>query len=98
MLQINKYFWTPPRSDSDFFNYKGHHLLDLVTICDVDYKLINIDLSAHDRQNDDRVLRKTSCNIKLKLNQLKLPPAVKVLGNGCTILYRLGCTRMSESN
>lgn len=70
----------PPKSGSDFFNYKNQHSIVLMALCDWKYKFTYIDVGAQVRQSDGGVFRRTEFYKKLKANQLNIPGPSKIDG------------------
>lgn len=71
-----------PHSGSKNYNYKGHHSVHLLALCDANYKFVIIDVDAHGRQSDSGVFQNSNFGKKLANNTLHLPPPSKLTPEG----------------
>lgn len=55
----------PINAGSTYYNYKGSHSIVLVTIVDVDYKLITIDIGSFGRNSDGGIFSNSIIGKKL---------------------------------
>lgn len=63
----------PPNSGSMYYNYKGHHSINLLGISDANYCFTIVDISAEDRQSDGGVFRNSEIGKRFEANSFKLP-------------------------
>lgn len=64
---------TPPNSGSTYYNYKGHHSINLLGISDANYCFTIVDIGAEGRQSDGGVFRNSEIGIRFETNSFKLP-------------------------
>nr|CAI5857662.1 unnamed protein product [Callosobruchus analis] len=63
----------PPKSGSQFFNYKWHHSVVLMALVDADYKFIYIDVGCNGRISDGGVFGNCTLSSALESNTLNIP-------------------------
>ena len=63
----------PPKSGSEFYNYKGFFSIVLMAVVDADYNFIFTDVSCQGRISDDGVMKNTVFWKMLVNNALHLP-------------------------
>lgn len=61
---------TPPRSGSEFFNYKKHSSVVLMAICDHNYSFMMCDIGGAGRQSDGGIFRNSEFGKKFYSNSL----------------------------
>lgn len=60
----------PPKSGSEFYNYKKHSSIVLMAICDHNYNFIMCDIGAAGRQSDGGIFRHCEFGKKFYANTL----------------------------
>jgi len=63
----------PPKSGSDYFNYKKDFSIILFAIVDSNYNFLYIDVGTNGRANDALVFSKSALNEALQQNLLNIP-------------------------
>ncbi|CAH2001678.1 unnamed protein product [Acanthoscelides obtectus] len=63
----------PPKSGSEFINYKGYFSIVLMAVSDADGCFLTIDVGAYGRNSDGRALRESNFGKKLVNSTLDLP-------------------------
>lgn len=65
----------PPKSGSQFYNYKKYFSIHLQGIADANYKFITVDIGAYGRQSDSGVFSETNVYHCLETDSFNLPPS-----------------------
>jgi hypothetical protein len=63
----------PPKSGSDYFNYKKNFSIILFAVVDSNYNFLYIDVGTSGRANDASVFSKSALNEALQQNLLNIP-------------------------
>ncbi|KAM4043690.1 uncharacterized protein ACNLHF_013942 [Anomaloglossus baeobatrachus] len=63
----------PPRSGSNFFNYKKYFSIVLMAVADAKYNFIAIDVGAHGSTGDSRVLQNSQIGLQFIYNSEFIP-------------------------
>ena len=72
----------PPRSGSQFYNYKNFHSIVLMALCDANYLFIMIDVCSYGRDCDSAVFHRTVLSSMLKSPVECLPPSSPIVDQG----------------
>lgn len=70
----------PRYSGSDFFNYKHFHSINLMAMCDADYKFTFVDIGAYGRDNDAAVFGRSDLYDGMDKNTVNRPPPTVING------------------
>ena len=70
----------PSNTASLYFNYKGTFLLVLLTLVDVNYKFIYVDIDAFGRNSDGGIFSNAILAKAPSANKLKLPDDTPIAG------------------
>lgn len=68
----------PPRSGSDFFNYKKTFSIVLLAVCDANYKFTLVDIGDAGRQSDGGVYSNSKLGFSIENKLLDFPPDEKL--------------------
>ena len=68
----------PPRSGSDFFNYKKTFSIVLLAVCDASYKFTLVDIGDAGRQSDGGVYSNSKLGFSIENKLLDFPPDEKL--------------------
>ena len=64
----------PPRSGSQFFNYKGFNSIVLMAVVSAQYEFLFVDVGMNGRMSDGGAFRQTEFALRLQEEDLSLPP------------------------
>ncbi|XP_071578909.1 putative nuclease HARBI1 [Temnothorax nylanderi] len=79
----------PPNSGSTYYNYKGHHSINLLGISDANYCFTIVDIGAEGRQSDGGVFRNSEIGKRFEVNSFKLPNPKQIEVDGPELPYVL---------
>lgn len=71
----------PPRSCSEFYNYKGFYSIILFALVDGEYCFRYIDVGRNGRASDSTIFRESTLNLAMENNELNMPPNSVIVGD-----------------
>ena len=77
----------PPKSGSEYYNYKKFHSIVLMTVCDAKYKFAMIDIEDSESHNDGEVFESFCCGRVLNKNLFPLPPPSLIINGTKSLPY-----------
>ncbi|XP_075202990.1 uncharacterized protein LOC142305511 [Anomaloglossus baeobatrachus] len=77
----------PPRSGSNFFNYKKYFSIVLMAVADAKYNFITIDVGAHGSTGDSRVLQNSQIGLQFIYNSEFIPAPEPIPGSDIPFPY-----------
>ncbi|KAL0103964.1 hypothetical protein PUN28_016968 [Cardiocondyla obscurior] len=80
---------SPPHSGSTFYNYKGHHSINLLAVCDADYCFTLVDIGAEGRQSDGGIFSNSIFGQRFENKDLNLPEPKSIEISGPAIPFVL---------
>lgn len=85
------FFQTPPKSGSEFFNYKKTFSIIIFALCDAKYKFTIIDIGAKGMQSDGGVLHNSELRRRSNGGLLNITPKRPLaVGQECFPYYFVG--------
>jgi len=63
----------PPKTGTEFFNYKGYFSIVLLAIVDAQYKFVAVDIGAKGSQSDGGILKNSAFGKKIAENAFHIP-------------------------
>lgn len=81
----------PANSGSQYFNYKGHHSIVLMAICDAKSRFIVIDVGAYGSSSDGGIFQNSNFYELLRTNKLHLPVAKHIPNTNIEVPYVFVC-------
>ena len=72
----------PPRSGSDYFNYKRSHSIVLMAVCDAKYEFTLVDIGDAGRQSDGGVYKNSHLGYAIDTNTVNRPVKGTLPSNG----------------
>lgn len=80
-------FMAPRSSGSYYYNYKGHHSIVLLAVCDVEYRLLYVDVGVNGRISDGGVFRESTLKAAIDCNALNFPSDKCLFGQEQPVPY-----------
>lgn len=77
----------PRNGGSLYYNYKKFHSINLMAMCDSDYKFVAVDVGAYGGNSDGSVFANSSFGHLLLTNQLSLPASVPLPNSDIIVPY-----------
>lgn len=81
------FFQAPAKSGSTFFNYKGTHSLNLLALCDANYKFTLVDIGAEGRHSDGGIFKNSGIGKLIMTDMIKFPAPSALNNEGEEINY-----------
>ncbi|XP_048515810.1 protein ALP1-like isoform X2 [Athalia rosae] len=79
----------PDNSGSLFYNYKNHHSIVLLGICDANYLFLFVDIGAFGRRSDGGIFRDSQMGQKFEKRKMNVPEAELLTIDGMLLPYVL---------
>lgn len=79
----------PDKSGSLYFNYKNHHSIVLLGICDANYLFLFVDIGAYGRRSDGGIFRDSQIGQKFVKHEMNVPKAELLAIDGMPLPYVL---------
>ncbi|KAH8009133.1 hypothetical protein HPB51_010923 [Rhipicephalus microplus] len=77
----------PPKSGSEFFNYKGTFSIVLMAVVDSDCKYVLADVGAESHQSDGGIFKESSFGRDVSKGRLDIPAVGTLLGTSTSVAY-----------
>ncbi|KAJ8025522.1 Protein ALP1-like [Holothuria leucospilota] len=77
----------PPRSGSDYYNYKKYSSIILLAAVDAKYKFTLVDIGAYGRESDGGVFSRSAFGIQLENDTLPIPVPTHLPGTDVEVPY-----------
>jgi hypothetical protein len=71
----------PPRSGSNYFNFKGFFSIVLLALVDADYNFLYVNVGTNGRSNDAGIFKMSTLASALENDTLQLPNNHVILGD-----------------
>lgn len=68
----------PCDSGSLYFNYKKYFSINLLKVCDSDYKFIYVDVGSYGKSSDSTIFYKSSLRTDIEQNNLNIPELIEL--------------------
>ena len=68
----------PPRSGSEYYDYKGHFSLIMMALVDASYKFMYVDVGASGRASDAGVWERCGLRDAIEKNKTHIPPSAPI--------------------
>lgn len=79
----------PDNAGSSYFNYKNHHSIVLLAICDANYSFTFVDIGAYGRRSDGGIFRDSEIGQKFEKGEMGVPEPEKLTVDGMALPYVL---------
>ncbi|XP_044593967.1 protein ALP1-like [Cotesia glomerata] len=79
----------PDNAGSAYYNYKNHHSVVLMAICNADYSFVCVDIGAYGRQSDGGIFKNSAFGQKFEHQQMNVPQPDLLTVNGAPLPYVL---------
>jgi hypothetical protein len=77
----------PPNSGTLDFNFHGYFSINMMALCDSDYKLIYVDIDAYGHENDAGIFESSKLEINFERNLYRLLPLTALLDTNIRLPY-----------
>lgn len=77
----------PPKTGSQYYNYKGYFSINLQAVASADYKFLVIDVGAYGRESDGGVFRESAFFKLLQNDKMNVPPHNELPGTSNKMPY-----------
>ncbi|XP_044590875.1 protein ALP1-like [Cotesia glomerata] len=79
----------PDNAGSSYYNYKNHHSIVLLAICDANCSFTFVDIGAYGRRSDGGIFRDSEMGQKFEKREINLPDPKKLTVDGVPLPYVL---------
>ncbi|XP_044741064.1 protein ALP1-like [Chrysoperla carnea] len=79
----------PDNGGSSYFNYKYHHSIVLLAICDANYSFTFVDIGAYGRRSDGGIFRDSEMGKKFEKREMNVPKPELLTVDGMPLPYVL---------
>lgn len=79
-------FQCPDNGGSSYYNYKNHHSIVLLAICDANYSFTFVDIGAYGRRSDGGIFRDSEMGKKFEQHEMNIPKPELLTADGCLYL------------
>ncbi|XP_044598676.1 protein ALP1-like [Cotesia glomerata] len=79
----------PDNGGSSYYNYKHHHSIVLLAICDANYSFTFVDIGAYGRRSDGGIFRDSEMGQKFEQHEMNTPKPELLTADGMPLPYVL---------